>query len=220
MFKIYKITNIINNKFYIGYTKLSLAKRWKLHTNNSSSKMLIFRAIQKYGKENFTIELLEEHNTKAEAIAREIYLIEQMQPDYNVHSGGTGGPMYGPMNGMYGKKHTDEWKKNKSKQMSGKYNPMFGKTHSDEVRKLLSELKRGKPNHNKGKKMSAEQKEKLKIPKTEDHKQKLRKTYIVDDQIIYNAKQYCMENNYNYVCFTQAAKKGIKYKGREIVILE
>lgn len=220
MYKVYKITNKINGKFYIGYTKLPIEKRWKLHANNASSRMVICRSIQKYGSENFTIELLEEFSTKREAVEREIELISELTPEYNIHHGGTGGPMYGPMNGMYGKNHTDEWKQNKSLQMLGANNPMYGKTHSDEVKALLSELKKGKPSHNKGKKMSEEQKDKLRKPKTEECKQKLRKVYSVDDQVITNAKQFCKEKSYNYVCFTQAAKKGIKYKGHVICVLQ
>ena len=37
-YKIYKITNKINNHFYIGYTKLELQKRFNLHVNSKTKK--------------------------------------------------------------------------------------------------------------------------------------------------------------------------------------
>jgi group I intron endonuclease len=57
---IYLITNLLNNKQYIGQTTQSLEKRWQRHCWKSTSKnsMPICHAISKYGKENFKIEIL------------------------------------------------------------------------------------------------------------------------------------------------------------------
>lgn len=57
---IYKITNLLNGKIYIGQS-IHIEKRWKEHCQNSS-KSLIGQAIQKYGKENFSFQILEECN--------------------------------------------------------------------------------------------------------------------------------------------------------------
>ena len=65
--RIYKITNLINNKVYIGQTINTLQERWWGHcqnVNSNSYKMVIKRAIKKYGKESFKIELLEECDQK------------------------------------------------------------------------------------------------------------------------------------------------------------
>lgn len=61
--KIYKITNKVNGKVYIGQTRQSLKERWYKHCQkqcDNHSKMPIKQAIFKYGKENFLMELIEE----------------------------------------------------------------------------------------------------------------------------------------------------------------
>lgn len=55
---IYLITNKINNQKYVGLTTRTVEIRWKEHIRRSSEA--IDKAIAKYGKENFTIETLEE----------------------------------------------------------------------------------------------------------------------------------------------------------------
>ena len=61
---IYKITNTINNRVYIGQTVKSLQKRFTQHKNNSSkeyfSQIVLYKAFNKYGIENFVFEGIEE----------------------------------------------------------------------------------------------------------------------------------------------------------------
>lgn len=216
MFTIYKITNTINNFFYIGYTSQLVEKRWRQHCTNGSVKMPIYNAICKYSSENFVVETVETYSNKSEATTREIELIEKLRPQYNIHPGGTGGPMYGPMNGMYGKKHSDEWKKNKSNQMTGPNNPIYGKPRPECVKRKISESKKGKPSSRKGAKAHPNSVEAASKPKTESMKQKLRNTYSVDGMVVTNAKQYCAEMGYNYILFTQAAVRNKIYKGHII----
>lgn len=68
MVGIYKITNLINNKVYIGQSK-EIEKRWRIHktrafngdakTNKEYNKIL-YRAFRKYGLDNFKFEVIEE----------------------------------------------------------------------------------------------------------------------------------------------------------------
>ena len=55
---IYKIENLINHKIYIGQS-IHIEKRWQQHCQLSSDSV-IAKAIQKYGKENFSFQILEE----------------------------------------------------------------------------------------------------------------------------------------------------------------
>lgn len=58
---LYKITNNLNGKIYIGQTIVTISRRWNQHKTNANKEnpdMAISRAIKKYGYENFTIEEL------------------------------------------------------------------------------------------------------------------------------------------------------------------
>ena len=60
---IYKITNKVNNKSYIGQTtRDDVTIRWKEHIKNSKreERMVIYRAFRKYGIDNFLFSVLEE----------------------------------------------------------------------------------------------------------------------------------------------------------------
>ena len=57
---IYKITNLVNEKVYIGQAQ-DIEKRWREHKCSSkSNNQILYRAIRKYGLENFSFEILEE----------------------------------------------------------------------------------------------------------------------------------------------------------------
>ena len=93
---IYKITNDINNKVYIGKTVKSIEKRWKEHCIDSKKTILekrpLYSAIKKYGIEHFHIEQIEECNEN-NLSDREIYWIEQygsFKNGYNATLGGEG----------------------------------------------------------------------------------------------------------------------------------
>lgn len=54
---IYKITNKVNGKVYIDQSK-NIEKRWKQHLG-AKDNYLIHRAIRKYGKDNFSFEIVQ-----------------------------------------------------------------------------------------------------------------------------------------------------------------
>lgn len=94
---IYIIRNDINSKVYVGQTFRSLEERWKEHLRSKCSKgekhMLIKRAIFKYGKEHFTISILEKCE-ESKLDEREVYYIKLYNSylsGYNMTKGGQEG---------------------------------------------------------------------------------------------------------------------------------
>ena len=95
---IYKITNKINGKVYIGKTLNSIQKRWREHLIDSKKrkceKRPLYSAINKYGEENFEIEQIEECSRDI-LNERECYWIEyygSFKNGYNAIIGGDGKP--------------------------------------------------------------------------------------------------------------------------------
>lgn len=84
---IYKTTNLLNGKFYIG-------KDEKNNPKYLGSGKILKLAINKNGVENFKKEILEECPTKKELNEREKYWITKLSATtlgYNIAEGGTGG---------------------------------------------------------------------------------------------------------------------------------
>lgn len=75
---IYKITNKINNKVYIGQTTKTISERFQRHKNDALSNRLnthLAKAIRKYGVENFIIEQIDTAKTQQELTEKEYYWI-------------------------------------------------------------------------------------------------------------------------------------------------
>lgn len=76
---IYKITNIQNNKVYIGQTIRPIDQRFNRHLNDAINNILdthFARAIRKYGKDSFIIEEIDTAQTKDELNKKEQYWIK------------------------------------------------------------------------------------------------------------------------------------------------
>lgn len=119
---IYKATNLINNKTYIGQTVLDLNTRRRQHENSYKYKSCyaFSRAIKKYGKENFKWEVIDTATTVEELNEKESYYIEfykslTSQNGYNLKGGGDNSFL------------TEEVKQKISKAQLGEKNHMFGK---------------------------------------------------------------------------------------------
>lgn len=129
---VYETINNINGKKYIGMHRWSGSE---IDPSYLGSGILLAEAIHKYGRENFSVRILEWCETREELSNREKFYISEVDapinPDYyNVNDGGFGG------HGEYYKQPVTE---NMLKGLSiGWHLPM-----SDKAKKLLSERRTG-----------------------------------------------------------------------------
>jgi group I intron endonuclease len=109
---IYKITNKINGKVYIGKTSLTIEKRFKEHISDSKKpryeKRPLYDAMNKYGVENFIIEEVETNITDKDINDKEQYYIKI----YNSYIGFDNSNGYNATLGGDSKKYK-EWSANK-----------------------------------------------------------------------------------------------------------
>jgi group I intron endonuclease len=132
-FCVYKITNLVNGKIYIGKTS-DVNARWKKHIKIAENKeekayQYIHRSINKYGAENFSIEKIEDNLTEPESFDREIFwikILDSKNPDVgmNLTDGGEG------TSGL-------KWSENSREKIRGSNNHNFGKTTPDDVKEKL-----------------------------------------------------------------------------------
>lgn len=147
---IYKTTNLITGKIYIGQDS-------KNNPNYIGSGVYLTRAVQKYGKENFVKETLCICMTSSELDQKEIEFIEKFNSrdpliGYNLAKGGRT---------TRGLKMTFEQRQQNRKRNLGMLNPNFGKKHSLEAIQKMKAKKSGINNPNFGKPCSKEQREKI-----------------------------------------------------------
>lgn len=162
MYYIYRITNKINGKTYIGQHKYK-----KLDDNYMGSGVLLAKAKKKYGIKNFTKEILYSNiQYKETADSVEMFAITKERAlekaEYNIANGGW----------SIGK-HSEETKRKISEAHKGMHHSVSeetkrkiseankGKKRSEETKRKISESLKGNTPWNKGKKFSDETKRKL-----------------------------------------------------------
>ena len=96
MYRVYLITNLVNDKKYVGITHNTIEHRFQEHLAKSrckNSDWKLHRAIRKYGQDNFKLELLEDNVSKENIEERENYYInlyDSLNHGYNMTVGGAG----------------------------------------------------------------------------------------------------------------------------------
>jgi group I intron endonuclease len=137
MMIIYKTTNLVNGKFYIGQDS---------HNNPEylGSGLLLMKAIDKYGKENFKKDIIEYCDSKEILNEREIFWIKELKSQeravgYNIANGGEGGDTISnhPDKLLIGKRHSEKMKSDNYNVRKGK---KFGKLSEETKEKIRNKL--------------------------------------------------------------------------------
>lgn len=143
IYRIYRVTNTISGKVYIGFTSGPLKSRMIKHKHKCFTRLCknkFYDAMRSYGWDNFiwdeiyvakeSVKSQQSHTLKV----MEDYFIQEydsINNGYNIASGGGGFPdTNGANNGMFNKKHKEDsillMKKNRSGKTAGVNNPMWG----------------------------------------------------------------------------------------------
>ena len=151
MIGIYQIKNIINGDFYIGSSN-NINRRLYLHKyslkKQNHHSIVLQRAFNKYGEENFEFVVLEECKNE-ELINKEQYYLDNLNPIYNINKiaeNCTGRILSEESRNKIsiknkGKKHTEDTKKKLSEYRRN--NPL---NFTNEIRQKISNSKKGKNN--------------------------------------------------------------------------
>ena len=145
---LYKITNKINGKVYIGRTSKSVSKRWYTHCQKAdrNPRQAITNAICKYGKDAFVIEEIGFClSPKSSIIAEKILIVYWRKKccSYNRSCGG---------DGAIGFKHSNATKRKMSRSQKGRVitwgnkisKALKGHSVSDDARRKISLSQRGR----------------------------------------------------------------------------
>lgn len=157
-FFLYKITNVVDGKAYVGTTD-NIKRRWGQHKLPSSRCLYVRNAIQKHGVNNFTFETLEVCVSKESASNFEIAAIKGFNTrapnGYNLSEGGEGSVGYA---------HSKETKQRMSEKNRGQHNHNFGKHLSEETKQRIGRANRGKQRTKEARRKMSEAKKGSKNP--------------------------------------------------------
>lgn len=148
---IYKITNLVNGKIYIGKTIAGLGKRWSQHKDCARNRQkgcrgdsYLYRAMRKHGTDNFTIDAIDSALLDEILLDKEMEWIAKLKSTdgkigYNSTFGGQGGvPSPETLARMKGKPCSPETRAKISAANKGRI-------VSQEVKDKLSAINKGKP---------------------------------------------------------------------------
>lgn len=182
-YTVYKITNKINGKFYIGCHKTEV-----LDDGYMGSGKILKRAIKKHGQENFVKEILHVYDSAEAMFAKEKELVYVSEETYNLKNGGDGGFDYINQNGIRNITSESQVRAAKTLKSRRKDNPdmdeklrkssriniqiahekglvvhtgFLGKRHSDETKEVIGRKNKNRVPWNKG------------IPRTADERKKI-----------------------------------------------
>ena len=195
----YQTKNMINGKLYIGRHSTD-----NLNDEYIGSGKNLKRAILKYGKNNFAIEVLCFFDTLDDLIKEEEFIVDDTwclnKNTYNIVKGGSNPIMFGESNPSWKGGSSFYIKKGRA-DVRGNKNPMYGKFHSNITKEKIKNANMGSVPYNKGTKKTIEEKER------DIYAQKTRKI-ISFNGVIYESIRDCARKlNINQGCVQYRVKK-------------
>ncbi len=139
---IYIITNLVTGKQYVGQTTCELKERWKNHCKKTSNCVYLKRAIEKYGYDNFSIQLIcicfDDDMDEYEK--QYILKFNSVVPNgYNLKIGGNTNSMHNPESKAKISQRLKEYYT-----VHKHHSPQLGKPHADETKKKISDTLKGR----------------------------------------------------------------------------
>ena len=193
MYSVYKHTNKINGKSYIGITSQKPQSRWGTNGVNYKNSPYFYSAITKYGWGNFEHEILYENLTKDEACQLEIQLIKEFKTQdknfgYNILEGGITPCM--PL----------EVRQKLSEALKGNKNGL-GHPCSEEKKRKISEAQKGRQFTEEHKQKLSDAAKKRHVPCSDEKREKLSKSYPHKKPV------YCLETDTVYPSVQECARQ-------------
>lgn len=141
---VYLITNLVNGKYYVGKTEKTAQQRWADHCARAAggSAYKFHRAIRKYGKEAFEIQILVEACEPALDSLEQLWIavLSAICCGYNMTMGGDGGRQSPEVRAKLGQLVLGNKRGRANK----------GKCRTEEQKLRIGKARCGKPAHNKG----------------------------------------------------------------------
>jgi len=152
---IYRVTNVGNEKSYVGQTTSPLGKRWGQHLSDAQCGRgaVLAKAIRKYGSETFSVESLHICESREELNFVEMFYIHllsvQGKQGYNITDGGYSRENYITSSetrsrmskAQKGHVATQATKSKMSAAHKGENNHFYGKKHKEDAKELMSKPK-------------------------------------------------------------------------------
>ena len=176
---VYKHTNLTNGKSYIGITN-NLSIRWAGSGSRYKSYNAIFgRAIDKYGWDGFSHEVLESGLTRSEAVELEKYYIAHYRTNVCRYGNTFGYNMTDGGDGTYGTLYSDDVKKKISDALS---------SPNSETRKRMSDASKGRQAFL-GRTLTDEHKKKLAQGRDISNSKRGKPVYCVETNSVYKSSE-------------------------------
>ena len=212
---VYQITNLINSKVYVGKTTRALKQRVAEH--KSRKDRCLGRAFEKYGFENFKIEVLAECDSLEELNKLETFWIKKLNSNshsgYNLTEGGDGAIGYKPSAKTIAKRSAAL----KGRKFSAEHRAKIAEANRRRSAELIKQI----ADKNRGQKRSAETRAKISEcakHRSSETRAKLSRANIGKKLSLETRKKISEKNKLRHQSEETRAKIGLAHRGKKLSV--